>query len=242
MRRSLVDLEVVGFVGQLTQADAPVRLLPVFRSRSTGGFLLPPVTEGSDYLEGEEVSPESFQDLLDEGELTALDDVQPAQPGYLLWMDQTGVSYLPQEEAERALEKLCRRAVSEAVRSGLRLARAREQLFCALRACPNNAVVNALLSVHYQLNDERGPLRPLRQDLASQRGVAPSSLEEHLLEGVEHGAISPEVATALAVELRRAGRDLLADKLIQSANLSAPARRAARPSPALGWGLLRQAA
>ncbi|AKJ07241.1 hypothetical protein ATI61_111199 [Archangium gephyra] len=235
----LSQLELVGYIGRFQPKDWPVRLLPVYRSQSQSTYLLPPMEEEVGALRGRLVSKERLADLEEEGELTLLSEPKAAQGNHLLWMDETGPRYMPREEAESALDERCAQTVIRAMEMGLHKRAAREYLFRSLRARPT-AVVNALLSLHFQLLDDIDQVKPLREDLARMARSRVPELEQRLMTLVTSSGkgFSREEATAVASELRRAQRESLAKSLLDTSQIRDPSRWAAEPAVELRWGSL----
>jgi hypothetical protein len=235
----LSDLDVVGFLGRFPSQDWPVRLLPVYRSRTSATALLPPLEERDEYVRGVPVQALEFDEMLEEGEVTQLGSAWPARSDHVLWLDRDGPRYAPRHEAEQALEAIAREAVQRSLEGDLIKRSARIQLFRSLRARPT-AVANALLSVHFQLIEDFSQVKPIREDSAKMAGSEPTKLEEEMIHAFVSSKPSIEVRSAVAAELSRAGRDALKDIVLRS--VSASEKWASRPALSLRWDLLGQAA
>ncbi|WP_309894264.1 hypothetical protein [Archangium sp.] len=232
----LSEFQLVGYIGRYQPKDWPLRLLPVYSSPSRQVGLLPPVEENGETFQGKQVPLERLEDLEEEGELTRLPEPKAARSNYLLWMDEAGPLYMPREEVEKALDERCLQTITRAMEAGLNRRVARENLFRSLRARPT-ALAFALLSLHFQKQDDFDQVKPLREDLASMARSEPTELEQRLawqLPRIVKGLSRNEV-TAVAMELHRARRETLARGLLDAAQIKDPYRRAAQPAPELGW-------
>jgi len=228
------DLSVVGFVGRFSSEDWPVRLLPVYRSRTQPFGLFPPFEQSEENLRGVKVSALELEESIEEGDVTALLSSEQAQPNHSLWLDAQGVRYMPRVEAERALDTIGLEAVAKALGAGLSNRAARVQLFRALRA-RSTAVASALLSVHFQLAKDLSQVRPIRQDLAMMKGTVASDVETDMVRAIVANKPSLEVLTAIVAELRRAGREPFAQELLQG--MRAVEEWAAQPTSPMTWAL-----
>jgi len=228
----LSELDVVGYVGRFPAQDWPVRLLPVYRSRTQSVALLPPFKEHAGRVQGIQISVSDLEERIDEGEITAIDPYLSAKDEHLLWLDENGPRYMSCSDAEQALDTLCRNAVQQALKGKLSERSTRIHLFRSLRARPTS-VANALLSVHFQLNNEFSLVKPIREDLSRQSESKPIDSEVEMVRLIASSKPSRKVLSAIAEELRRAGREGLAQTLLQGA----PAQddRAAWPSPPMRW-------
>jgi hypothetical protein len=231
------ELELVGYIGRYQPKDWPLRLLPVYRSQSRQIGLLPPLEESGEAFQGRQVPAGRLEELEEEGELTLLPEPRAAHSSHLLWMDEAGPRYMPREEAEKALDERCYQTVMHAIEAGLHKRMSRENLFRSLRARPT-AVALALLSLHFQRQDDLEQVRPLREDLARMARSEPTELEQRLVKLLTSPdkVLSRDEATAVAVELRRARREALARSLLDAAQVRDPFRWAAQPALELGWG------
>ncbi|HYO64936.1 MAG TPA: hypothetical protein VEU33_02535 [Archangium sp.] len=237
----LSQLELAGYIGRFQPKDWPVRLLPIYRSQSQSTYLLPPLKEEAGALRGSMVSKERLDELEEEGELTLLSEPMAAQENHLLWMDETRPRYMPHEEAESTLDERCAQTVIRAMEVGLHKRAAREHLFRSLRARPT-AVVDALLSLHFQLLGDFEQVRPLREDLARMARSPVTELEQRLMTLVTSSGkgLSQKEVTAVASELRRAQRESLAKSLLDTSQIRSSSRWAAGPAVDLSWGSLGQ--
>lgn len=236
------ELKLVGYIGRYQPKDWPLRLLPVYSSPARQVGLLPPVEENGETLQGKQVPSERLEELEEEGELTRLPEPMAARSNYLLWMDEAGPRYMPREEAEKALDERCHQTITRAMDAGLHKRVARENLFRSLRARPT-ALAFALLSLHFQQQNDLDQVKPLREDLAKMARSEPTEVEQRLagqLPRIVKGLSRDEV-TAVAVELRRARRETLARGLLDAAQIQDPYRRAAQPAPELGWATVGRA-
>ena len=234
----IADLDVVGYVGRTDPSDAPKRLLPIYRSRDGQRVLVPPTEESGDHLVGYEVPTAYLEALLDEEEVTMLEQAPNAQAGHLLWMSRVGPRYEPAFDAERELEDLAVDAISQTCALGLAGEGVRDLLFGALRVRPT-VMANALLAVHFQLTGDIRLSRPVRDDLADLIGWDTGELDRRMLEASRPLlSSSQDLATAVAMEVRRAGRREVADSILET--VPAHKRSAAEPEPPLSWsGVLR---
>lgn len=146
---------------------------------------------------------------------------------------------MPCAEAEQALGAIAREAVEQALGAGLAKRASGPRLFRSLRAHPT-AVANALLSVHFQLNQDLSQVKPIREDLARLSQTESTNLEFEMLQAVVSSKPPRDVRTATVVELRRAGREALAQILLQG--VTPTDKWAAQPAPLLRWGDAEQAA
>jgi hypothetical protein len=233
------ELEVIGFLGRFSVSDWPLRLLPVYRSRSEPFGFVPPFEQQAGSLRGVRVSVAELEEMIDEGEITPLKATRQAQDEYALWMGEDGPRYEPRVEAERALDAISLDAVGRAAALGLSKGAARVQLFRALRA-RSTAVATALLSVHFQLNDDFSQVKPIREDLVQFGSAEPASVETGMVDAVLAKDPPRKVLSAIASELRSAGRDALAQVLLRDGNASD--HWAARPAPPMRWGQIGKAA
>jgi len=233
----LSELELVGYIGRFQSKDWPLRLLPVYCSQSRQVCLLPPIEEREGALQGRQAPAGRLEELEEEGELTRLVEPRAACNKHLLWMDEAGPRYMPHEEAEKTMDERCSQTITRALEAGLQKRVARENLFRSLRARPT-AVALALLSLHFQRQNDFDQVKPLREDLARMARSAPTELEQQLvtlLSSIGKG-LSRDEATAVAVELRRAQRETLAQSLLDASQIRDPFRWAARSALELGWG------
>jgi hypothetical protein len=228
------DLSVVGFVGRFSSEDWPVRLLPVYRSRTEPFGLFPPFEQSEGNLCGVKVSVLELDERIEEGDVTALPSSEQVQSDHLLWLDARGFRYMPRVEAERALDTIGLEAVAKALGAGLSKRAARVQLFRSLRA-RSTAVASALLSVHFQLEKDFSQVRPIRQDLALMNGTTASDVEGDMVRAIVANKPSSDVLTAIVAELRRAGREPFAQELLQG--MRAVDDWAAQPTLPLTWAL-----
>ncbi|XXT17568.1 hypothetical protein WME94_45800 [Sorangium sp. So ce429] len=229
---SISELDVIGFIGRFSPEDWPVRLLPVYRSRTQQLALLPPFREHAGQVQGVEIAALDLEERIDEGEITVFDSYWAAKDDHLLWLSQSGPRYMPRSETEQVLDTLCLDTVQSALRAELSKRRARVHLFRSLRARPTG-VANALLSVHFQLSNELSLVKPIREDLTQLSNVRPLQLEADMIQLVAASNPSRQVITAVAAELRRAGRQELAKTLLQGA--TEQDERAAWPTPPMRW-------
>jgi hypothetical protein len=228
----LFDLDVVGHVGRVSRQDWPVRLLPVYRSRTQPVALLPPFTERAGYVQGIQTSAAALDERIDEGEITAIETSFSAKGDHSLWLDESGLKYMPHADAEQALNTLCRNAVKQALEGELSERSTRVRLFRSLRARPTS-VANALLSVHFQLNSELSLVKPIREDLSRLSKIDPVEAETEMVQLIALSNPTRQVLSAIAEELRRAGRKELAQTLMQGS--PAEVDRAAWPALPMRW-------
>ncbi len=194
---------------------------------------MPPMREEGDQVEGEEVSSEYLADLVEEADVTLLEAPVAAGAGHVLWMSPAGPRYQSVGEAEPELDAWAVRAVKDACARGLGAEGVRDLLFGVLRVRPT-VIANALLAVHFQLTGDTRLARPIRDDLMRLEGRPTGALEQSLLEAA--GPLlssSTELATAVAMEVRRASRKDLAEHILKSVPVTA--RSASDPGPPLSW-------
>jgi len=226
------DLLVVGYLGRFSAEDWPVRLLPVYKSRDKGFGVLPPFQHEETGIRGVKISPIELEEMIEEGEVTEKKPYLDAQPDHTLWLGPSGLQYAPCGEANRAFDQLSLEAIKKALDVGLLKGAARALLFRSLRARPTS-VANALLSVHFQLTNEISLVKPIRVDLEKMKGIAPSTLEEEMIQAILEKKPRRDALNAIASELRRAERESFAQALLEGT----PAVHdwAARPTPPLTW-------
>src|SRR5580700_3172149 len=229
VRMPITDLDVVAYIGGARPEDAPQRLLPIYRSRTGGVVVVPPAREHEGALEGPEVTQAYLDALLEDEEATLVVPPFVARPRHTLWMSPAGPRYEPIAAAERELDAWAVDAVREAGARGLRGEGVRDLLFGALRVRPT-VMANALLAVHLQLAGETRLARPVREDLVSLTGRDTGPLDRRLLDAAEPLLSNLEVATAVATEVRRAGRRDLADPILAAVLARRQALRAEAPS------------
>ena len=221
VRIPIADLNVIGYIGRALLQEAPRRLMPVYQSRAAEHVLVPPSRDDGVQIEGPGISPLHLEDLVEEAEVTRLETSVAASAGHILWMSHAGPRYQAASEAERELDTWAVHAVEEVCVRRLDAEGVRDLLFGVLRVRPT-VMANALLAVHFQLTGETRLARPIRDDLAALVGRPTGVQDQRFLEAV--GPLlssSADLATAVAMEVRRAGRRDLVDQILKTVPVTA---------------------
>lgn len=213
---SFKNLDVIGYVGHFAPERWPVRLLPVYRERTQGLGILPPIEEHASSLQGVLASPARLEEMIEEGEVTLLPEKQPAQRSYLLWMAADGIHYLPNKQAEQELTCICISSIRIALATGLSSRDACTHLYRSLRA-KETAVAHALLLLHFQLLGAIDSAEVEREDIRRFLNIPSIPIENELAQIIRAANLPQDALRAIATELKQAGRVILARILEPSA-------------------------